>query len=75
MEVQVLSSALAVQQGLRKVGGGGDYVERAGVRQNAEISMSPTSGRLEGEELEHLWPGGMGSENMTGHRAEKATTP
>jgi hypothetical protein len=48
-----------------------DYIERVGVRADADIQLAPLDFRLDESELEALWPGGGGSENLIGVRAKR----
>jgi hypothetical protein len=48
-----------------------DYIERAGVRADAEIHLVPLDIRLEESQLEMLWTAGGYVENLTGMRARR----
>jgi hypothetical protein len=48
-----------------------DYVERVGVRADADVRVLPLDIRLEESELEMLWPRGGGAKNLTGVRARR----
>jgi hypothetical protein len=48
-----------------------DYVERVGVSPHVEHRVVQLDFCLDESELERLWPGGGGSENLTGERARR----
>jgi hypothetical protein len=48
-----------------------DYVERVGVRVDAQVRAVPLDIRLEETALDALWPAGGGAQNLTGRRARR----